>query len=182
MASASNKAMRKGSYRRKVDFNAFRAKKFIAHISGGPFALDVGCGGCALATLIGLDPAKMQRRGDWTPSFMLSTLKSHGFKTVALTKRNLTNVCRVGWPVTSLHVVLARIKMIKHEASWVIIHNRTLYHLFEIKPLNGYELLNHPIMDAYLVHHKKWGLDKNWGQSVLTLLRAKGVRTEGISL
>lgn len=138
------------------------------HLSGGPFAMEAGCGGCALAMLTGLNPAKMSKRGDWTPRFMLSTLKKHGFKIATLTNRNLTNVLRVGWPISTLHVVLVRIKMIKHEASWAIIHNKILFHLFEVKPLSGYEFINHPIMDAYLIHHKSWGIDKNWGVGVST--------------
>jgi hypothetical protein len=151
--------MRQGSYHRRVDFDAFRVRKFVAHVFSPHYGIK-GCGATALALLTGVNPIDIPyppgNGDDWTKHYVYSFLRKKQFDIAELTMRNVTNFSHPRSPVSGQHVILASIKFIKGEASWVVVHNRTLYHNFEIATFTPYELINHPIMTAALIKHRTW--------------------------
>jgi hypothetical protein len=58
------------------------------------------------------------------------------------------------------HVILAKQLMFGNkdytEASWIILHNGTMYHNSDAKAPHPLEFLNRPIIKAWLLYHKKW--------------------------
>jgi hypothetical protein len=149
--------METGSYHRRLDFDSFVSDKFVAHISTGSDIL-AGCGATALSLLTGDRALHIGiRKRDWDSGYMARYLRRRGFRVARLTLRNLTNFGTVESPITRGHVVLARIKFLRGEASWIIIHNGMVYHNFEITELKPYSMLNHPVMEAFLVSHPSWG-------------------------
>ena len=145
-----------GSYT-KVDFEAFRVQRFIPYLYAGLYG-GLGCGASALSLLTGINPVSLPRKSDWTNRFMCSFLLKKNFKLAKLTKRNITNFETVCYPVAKRHVILASIKFIRNEASWVVIYNDILFHNFEAQIFSQYELINHPLMTAYLLKHPSWSI------------------------
>lgn len=150
--------MKEGSYSKAVNFGAFRVSKFTPAIFADPLSRIYGCGASALGLLTGIHPRRIKEppREDWTERYMVRFLREHGFKVASLTMRNLTRKKDVSYPIGSRHVVLASLKFIKGEASWVVIYNGIMFHGFEILSFKSYELINHPVRSAFLVKHKKW--------------------------
>ena len=148
--------MERGSYAKKINFEAFKVTKFTPHIYGKGIYQMCGCGASTLALITGENPLVIAKKRDWTSRFMCSYLRQRNFKVAKLTERNVTNFKEVSYPIRRNHVILATIKYIKGEASWVIIYNDMLYHNFEIIPFESYELINHPLMTAFLLYHKDW--------------------------
>lgn len=144
-----------GSYRKKVKFEAFKSEKFVPHLFG-PQATLSGCGATALGLLTGVNPLHLPRKKDWSSRFMIGFLHKYGFETAKLTKCNLTVFNTTTYPIGSRHVALVAIKLIKHQASWIVVHNYKTYHNFEINDFNPYELMNHPIVSMYLITHPSW--------------------------
>lgn len=146
--------MDEGTYDDEINFKAFQVTKFQPHIwhVGG-----CGCGANTLALLTGKNPKTIRTRPDWTNEYMVWALRRSGFKIAMLTKRGLTNQTYLTHPIARDHVVLASIRIIKGEASWVVIHNHMMYHNFDLTAFDGYELINHPIVTAYLIKHPRWG-------------------------
>ena len=147
--------MEDGNYRRKINFKVFKTAKFIPHLFGGGQKF-FGCGATALGLLTGVDPSLLPRKKDWTSRFMITFLHQKGFKTAKLTKKNLTIFHTTSYPIGSNHVNLISIKLIKHQASWIVVHNYKTYHNFEVTDFNPYELMNHPIVCMYLLKHPSW--------------------------
>lgn len=146
--------MEEGSYADDLDFSGYTPRKFVPHLWN--IGSDAGCGATALSLLTGRNPLHIKKKKDWTHEFMTWTLRRAGFKVQKLTKRGLTNKRHIRYPVTELHVVLASLRLIKGEASWVVLHNGMMYHNFDVTSFKGYELINHPMVTAYLIKHKSW--------------------------
>lgn len=149
-------SIRQGSYDKKIDFVAFRVRKFIPHIYGEDIYGKSGCGATALSLLTGKDPFSFGRKDHWSSRFMYAYLRKRRFKIAELTMRNVTNFKTWLHPVTANHVVLASLKLIRGEASWVIFYDNMLYHNFDILTFDALEFLNHPIMTACLLQHPTW--------------------------
>lgn len=164
--------MGKGSHS-KVDFAAFRADKFVAHFFGGIMRCVNGCGSTVLSLLSGVNPLAFPERKDWNRKYVISFLKERGFKIAQLTAKNVTNVKEVTYPIGPHHVILARIKYIKNEASWVVIHNNKLYHNFEISDFRSYEFVNHPVLSMYLIKHPSWDTSKDEKREAGVRFRAR---------
>lgn len=144
------------TYARKLESETFSANKFIPHVYNRRFT-GHGCGASALALLTGVRPDKIPSRDDWTSRFMLKFLHERGFTLAKITPQNLTNTTRlVTYAINSSHVILASILLSRTDATWVVIYSKSLYHNFEIVEFSGYEIVNHPIITAYLVHHPAW--------------------------
>ena len=148
--------MDRGSYVKKVDFDAFKVDKFVPHLFSGIYRMS-GCGASALSLMTGEVPLSMNRE-DWPSRFMAKHLRKRGFRVQKLTVCNLTSEAYVDHPITRSHVVLARIKLIKGEASWVVLHDGMSYHNFEITQMRVYEMIDHPVLEAFLVSHPRWFL------------------------
>lgn len=150
--------MKLGSYRDRVDFDAFEVSKFTPHIFCYHMDMTYGCGASALSLLTGIHPSKFKAppRGDWKDHIVLSILNANKFKTARLTMRGVTNFDWTSYPIGRQHVVLAKIKLIKYNASWVVIHSGIIFHNFELAPLKPLEFINHPVMAAYLVKGRQW--------------------------
>lgn len=140
---------------------------FVAHLFSGS---DNGCGANTLALLTGENPDSLPPRDDWGSRFMLRFLAQRGFVIAKLTAQNLTNRSELAYPIRNRHVILALIRLVKNEASWVVIHNGILYHNFEVSTFRPYELINHPAVSSYLLSHPKWGVSK-MGMHVLEAKR-----------
>lgn len=106
---------------------------------------------------------------------MVNFLRSKGFRVAKLTFKNITNCKEVSYPIGGSHVVLARIKFIKNEASWVVIHNGKIYHNFEISDFKGYELINHPVMSMYLIKHRSWDQPQARKENINEIKRLYGI-------
>ena len=150
--------MKPGSYSRKMNFRSFLVNKFVAHLYTGSFEIGAGCGATALSLITGDDPLSIKNRKDWKSSYLVSYLRKRGFSVASLTERNLTNFGYVEHPIKGSHVVLMRIKLIRKEASWVVLHNYNCYHNFETTLMRPYDMLDHPILEAFLVSHPSWFL------------------------
>ncbi len=137
-------------------FEEFRCTKFAPYIFTGAYSTGNGCGASALALLTGVHPISIPYREDWDARYMLSFLLNKKFNIYKLTMDNLTNCETTQHPITKSHVVLASIKMLKEEATWVVLHGETMYHNFEITSMNPYDLINHPLINMYLVKHPTW--------------------------
>ena len=120
--------------------------------------MGAGCGATALSLITGDDPLSIRNRKDWKSSYLVSYLRKRGFSVANLTERNLTNFKYIVYPIKNFHVVLARVKLIKGEASWIVLYDNNCYHNFEIMKMVPYDLLNHPILEAFLVSHPSWFL------------------------
>ena len=145
--------MRAGRYN-TINFGDWTVKRFIPYVYS--FDPGNGCGAATLALLTGHPPEKFKERDDWTSRYMLSFLRKNGFKIVQLTKRNVTNFWFPREPIDNGHVVLMSIKLMQYEASWVVLFNERMYHNFSITKVKAYELLNHPILEAFLIKHPSW--------------------------
>lgn len=146
----------KDGVHRAIDWDSFEAVRFnpfFFNAAGG------GCGGNALGLLTGIDPLDLPHRDDWTPGYMCRKLREHGFRVHELSIKNLTaHRPSIYMPetVTASHVVLARIKICKPEATWVVLYDGRMHHNFEVTPIRSYSMLNTPLMNAYIVHHHSW--------------------------
>ena len=59
------------------------------------------------------------------------------------------------------HVILASIRLDEKNASWVVIHNGLIWHNMQAIKLKTLDAYNYPLIDCYLVFHKKWLKGKN---------------------
>jgi hypothetical protein len=150
--------MEDGTYR-KINFGLFNIDKFTPHLFS--HVSNYGCGATALSLLIGKHPDEFPTKDHWTTRYMLECLRKHGFKTAKLTKRSITNVVYPAYPVSRSHVLLLNVKYIKNLGSWLVIYDERIYHNFEIIKFQGYELLNHPIVEAFLIVHPSWKAAKD---------------------
>lgn len=140
----------------RSDFDAFIPAKFVPHIFN--CGSGRGCGATALALLTGVPPRRIEapRDGDWSVGRMRGFLAAHGFRLARITSKNVISEYP-SLPVRREHVVLASMRMTKAEATWVVMHNDSIYHNFEISESSAREFLNHPIVDAFMVTHPRWG-------------------------
>jgi len=156
--------MEMGDYSETIDFNQFFVRKFTPHlyVNLGYY----GCGANTLSLLTGAEPWKVpvackKQPDHWPDKFMVDFLKLRGFKVARVSKCSVTNLnsdC-IENPISDNHVVMMSQLFKKKEASWVVVHNRFLYHNFEIQRTDGLDCLNHPVLSAYLVCHKSWRCD-----------------------
>lgn len=151
--------MRRGSANKKaMSFAAMRVAKFVPHIFTGGIATSFGCGATALALLTGIHPAFIPRprKGDWTERIVTKYLKDKDFRVLRMTLNNITPKNELLHPVGRTHVSLLRLKFMKNEASWIVVHNSMVFHNFEITELEAYEFINHPILAGFLLWHEDW--------------------------
>lgn len=146
--------MENGSYEDPVDFAAFAVRKFVPHLFTHQLLAHCGCGANTLALLTGEAPWKIvPYRKHWPDEYLLKYLRKRGWKTHRITKYNVTKSEFMSWPITEDHVVLFSFCVKRKEASWGVIFGGNIYHNFEITSLRPMELLNRPILSAYVLTH-----------------------------
>lgn len=156
-AASQSEPRKNNSSRRRIDFSYFSVSKFTPSFFSSPMASMYGCGASALGLLTGVKPSRIVHRNDWDARFMVKFLRENGFEVAKLTQEKVTSPGKdVHYPLNSNHVLLASLRFIRKEASWVVLHNGTMYHNFELTPFGPYELLNHPLIELYLLKHPSW--------------------------
>jgi len=153
--------METGFYKKRpIDWSKFEIDVFVPHL----FSKDLnGCGANVLATLTGVPPDNIhntnrQNENHWNDSFIIRFLKNRGFQVQHFTKCDATNTTGIYISdyITNNHVLLCSQLQAKNTASWVIIHNKILYHNFELSSFTGLTLVNAPMLNCYVIFHPNW--------------------------
>ena len=120
-----------------------------------------GCGPATLSLLTGLDPAittKLLNHKDSQDKDLLKQLKKQGIQYYPITKCEMTNTHYVtASKLTSQHVILMSQLFIKNEASWGILYDDIYYHNFRPCSSSCLDLLNRPVLSAYVLWKPSWG-------------------------
>jgi hypothetical protein len=170
-----------------MDFTAFEVRRFVPHLYAGNEFLQFGCGATALSLLMGCSPFQFNYRKDWTPAFMVRTLRKHGFRVQKLEAPQFMPDRKPTYRIGDFHVILCRVWMLKEEASWYVIHNGLAYHNFQTAAMDRYEFINHPLKEMYMVvcdawkqEHPKWGAVGNVrdNEKLARKLRLEKIREE----
>jgi hypothetical protein len=158
--------MENGFYRKKaIDWTRYTVDMFAPHLY---FNYSGGCGANALSLLTGVPPhyirnTNRQNPSHWKDTFMVKFLREHGFKTIHLTKCEVSNSSGVyvNEGVTNQHILLLSQLMGKNTASWTVVHNDLMYHNFETVSFKGLNLVNSPSLTVYVVFKPEWR-SENW--------------------
>jgi hypothetical protein len=143
-------------------FTKLTLDRFDASMFDAIKYMRTGCGANALALLTGKHPARVSRlnkhRNHFSDRFMLAFLRKHGFKTFKITKCNLTsrNTDFEMGQLSDNHLMLMSQLLKPNEASWVVYWNGIQYHNFELSKANFWNLLNLPIISAYVLYKNEW--------------------------
>ena len=155
--------MEKGFYtNKKINFDSFAINKFVPHIYDPYAHVSIPCGSSALSLLTGVDPfilsASNKNKDHTSDKFMLSILKSNGFKIAKLTQcsvsNNRTRVLENN--IKYYHVLLVSQLVLRNECSWSVIYDQYIFHNFLVNLLKPLEFLNRPVITSYLLFHKKY--------------------------
>ncbi len=146
-----------GRYRRQsIDISQYKVNEFIP-------AADTGWGGCgatAISLLTGIRVNRLERGHTgihFSDQWMVTQLRKRGYTTVPLRWKEFNSDHLIYYPITPNHVLLVSQLMFKREASWLVYYNGDAYHNFQKLTMHPYDLLNKPILTAYIVWHPKWG-------------------------
>lgn len=158
-----NLLMEKGFYtNKKINFDSFAINKFVPHIYDSYTHTSINCGSSTLALLTGINPfhisALNKNRDHTSDKFMISFLKSNGFKIAKLTQcsvsNNRTRIMENN--IKYYHVLLVSQLVLRNECSWSVINDQYDYHGFLVNLLKPLEFVNRPIITSYLLFHKKY--------------------------
>ena len=113
-----------------------------------------------MALLTGINPfhisALNKNRDHTSDKFMISFLKSNGFKIAKLTQcsvsNNRTRIMENN--IKYYHVLLVSQLVLRNECSWSVINDQYDYHGFLVNLLKPLEFVNRPIITSYLLFHK----------------------------
>jgi hypothetical protein len=142
------------------DLSRFLVGRFTPNLYNG--WIKSGCGANTLALLTGVHPHKISNSNkedqrDWKDRFMVRFLMERSFRVMKVDIKNLVMSNEyLSTPLQDEHVVMASHRLGRKEASWIVIHGGLFYHNFCIHKLGGLELINHPILTAYVVNHRRW--------------------------
>jgi hypothetical protein len=129
--------------------------KFTPHIYNGGGS---GCGACVLSLLTGIHPDQITpNKKEWSNKFVVRYLEKRRFKVLKLTDELLYGE-ELTYTISKKHVILATMKTLARENTWIVTHNDILYHNFEMLALKGHEFINHRLISAYALWHPSWGL------------------------
>jgi hypothetical protein len=139
-----------------TDFSKYRMEKFAAHIFDIGKYERAGCGATALSLITGVNPNKIKRRPNYSDRIMLDFLRSHGFRAFRATKSNLTNqkLETFNYKIRNENLVLYSQLMLRNEASWFVTWNGLTFHNFRVSQASFYDVMNFPILSAYVIYNK----------------------------
>lgn len=141
---------------RRVDFKQFAASCFTPFLYHPPVRQLLGCGATALALLTGIPPQQIgikKRGAHYSDAFMLRFLRRNGFRTMELT---FANRAKAKSKIDDSHVLLLSQWFRHNEGTWVVLHNGTCYHNFDMYTLESLSFVNKPLLSAYVVVHPRW--------------------------
>lgn len=126
----------------------------------------VGCGSTAVSLLTGQNPFEVRKMikspiGNCPDTLIRRCLRKFGISSYKVTKANLTNHNltddgKLKYHLKDDNVLLASQLFKKGEASWGIYWNGLFIHNFEVKTVNVFDILNFPILSAYVLFKPSW--------------------------
>ena len=153
--------MQPGKYKIiKTNFQKYKVRKFIPHLFFSQHVEHIGCGPCTISLLTGVHPIKILdriRSNHTSDEKMRRLLREHGISSRLITKCEMTNdEAVVEHQITSQHVILISQLMRKNEGSWGVLYDGILYHNMRPCSWGVLELLNRPVLSAYVLYKKEW--------------------------
>lgn len=94
-------------------------------------------------------------RTDVPEKYMVAALRHFGYHVYPLSISTLTSAQNSN-QITSDHVLLARQSMFRGVASWSIVHQDQIHHVFQTVKLHHMEFFCRPAIDLYLLFHRSW--------------------------
>lgn len=141
---------------RRVDFSKYAASCFTPFLYNSPVRRLLGCGATALALLSGIPPeqiAAKKRGAHYSDRFMVRFLRGHCFRTLEL---SVGNRAAAKSQLGDSHCLLLSQWYRGDEGTWLVLHNGTCYHNFDMYSLDSLSFLRKPLLSAYLVMHPRW--------------------------
>lgn len=159
--------METGKYsEKKVDFSKFDCEKFSPVLWNLSVYGLAGCGYNLLATLVGKENPyeirkfnKSKNKESCDDKFIINYLRKNNFKILSLTQCRLSNHNESllnGKILPSSNVIITSNLVKKNECSWFIGFQNYWIHNQEILPMKNLDLLNFPLISAYLIYHEKY--------------------------
>lgn len=142
-----------------TNFDKLKVKRLPLYFYNTVDYSKAGCGATCISALTGENPfsvATKVKKGNFTNSFMVKTLRKHGISVYEVNKANLTNQSDFKHKLSDQHVVLFSSLITKKNESWIISNNGVLLHNFEIIKADFYTLLSFPITSAFVLYKKEW--------------------------
>jgi hypothetical protein len=158
---ALHQPLAQGIYRNNIAFDLFTVNHFTFTLYEPRLYSSVGCGACALSLLTGQSPLSIKlpksKQGDADDRFMVRYLKRRHFVVLPVTQSDVTQFPRyIVNQIGDRHVVLISQMMVRGAASWAVLHGGLIYHNFDVTMLKPLELLNHPLLSAYVIYKVDW--------------------------
>jgi hypothetical protein len=155
--------LKRGRWSYRPDLALKKCYAFPIHGSPWDGAATGSCGTHALACLLEKTPREAARfipkgKSWWDDPDMVRILQKKGFELIPITERLVTNL-PTGSATAVLrpeHVVLISTKQNRTEGTWCVFWNGFCYHSGSISRPDALELLNSPLMSAYVVWHPRW--------------------------
>lgn len=145
-----------------IDFEKLGTYCFTPSIYSKDLFSLYGCGSLAAAFICGDKPQDIlkanRNRPHFSEKFMVNYLKKKKYKVVPLFKNVYKNkkFDQFVERIKPYHVILASIRLDERNASWVVINNSLIWHNMTAIKLKELDTFNYPIIDCYVVFHKKW--------------------------
>lgn len=123
---------------------------------------NIECGGWALHAITKVPYYKilpLGKSGHWSTKTMLNFLKRFGCEVTPITFGNVVESQSVKGGKHLLdesNVILIEQACFREENTWSVLFDGKISHSGEIDDIEPMEFINWPILQAYLVTHKKW--------------------------
>lgn len=153
--------MKNGKYStNNTDFSKYKVTKFVPHLFYSPHYDAIGCGPATVSLLTGIPPTRSMLKvnpKNTRDDDMLEVLSDNDIQNFPITKCEMTsNRHVVANKITSQHVVLISQLYLRNEASWGVLYDDILYHNFRPCAWTNLDLLNRPILSAYVLWNPNW--------------------------
>lgn len=149
--------LKRGKYINNIRFGDYIVSKFNPHLFDKIWFSGFGCGRTALSLLTGIPPNKFPEQKNYKDLYMVRELMSRNFITLPITIADVSQTPQfIASHIKDNHVVLTSQMAIKGEATWSVLFGGYVFHNFAVESLQPLELLNRPLLSAYLIYNKKW--------------------------
>jgi hypothetical protein len=153
--------MKNGKYKENsTNFNLYKASYFRPYLFYSGIFETIGCGPATLSLLTGEHPvaaAASLKDKHTSDEQLLKRLADFGIHNYPITKCEMTDsATTVVNKITSQHVVLISQLYIRNVASWGVLYDEILYHNFRPCAWTSMDLLNRPVLSAYVLWKPEW--------------------------
>ena len=157
--------MKTGKYKENsINFEIYKASGFTPHIFYSPHYEAVGCGPATLSLLTGIPPTRSMLKVNpkhTSDRELLNILFEKGIESFPITKCEMSNdPVAITNKITNQHVVLISQLYRRNEASWGVLYDDVLYHNFRPCSWSNLDLLNRPVLSAYVLWKPEWRLNE----------------------